>query len=200
MIKVNLLDTSRKKTTSGVKFGGAIGALPVVLALIVVGSAIGGYLWYSSVATQIEELTIKNAQLEAQKTQLDAIIKLDAIYEERKKTLENRINIIERLRRDQVSPVVSLDALSEAINRTEYVWLASLDQNNTLFSMSGTSTSVNALADFVSNLENTGFFSNINLVNAQDASGNFTFSMTCEFLPPIATAGLALPPTPASGN
>jgi Tfp pilus assembly protein PilN len=96
--------------------------------------------------------------------------------------------------------VVSLDALSTAINRTEFVWLASLDQNNTIFSMSGTSTSVNALADLVSNLEATGFFRNINLVNAQDASGNYTFSMTCEFLPPAAPAVQTNLPIPTGGD
>jgi Tfp pilus assembly protein PilN len=200
MIKVNLVGINRKKTNTGIKFSAPTNALPIVLVLIVIGSTAGGYLWYSSVTTQSNDLTTRIAQLETQRAQLDAIIKQDAIYEERKKTLENRIRIIEGLKRNQVSPVVSLDALSDAINRTEFVWLASLDQNNTLFSMSGTSTSVNALADFVSNLENTGYFRNVNLVNAQDASGNFTFSMTCEFLPPDVTAGQPDLPTPTGGN
>jgi hypothetical protein len=56
--------------------------------------------------------------------------------------------------------------------------------------MAGTGTSVNAIADFVSNLEGTGYFKNINLQNAQDSAGNYTFSMTCEF---------ALPAVPAKG-
>jgi hypothetical protein len=64
--------------------------------------------------------------------------------------------------------------------------------------MSGIGTSVNAIADFVTNLENTGYFKNINLVNAQDAQGNFTFSMTCEFSPPVPRPGEKQ--TPAGGN
>jgi len=200
MIKVNLVGTSRKKAKVGVKFNAPTSAIPIVLALIVIGSVAGGYLWYSSVTNQNEALTTTIGQLEAQRAQLDAIIKQDAIYEERKKTLENRIRIIEGLKRSQVSPVVSLDALSDAVSRTEFVWLASLDQNNTVFSMSGTSTSVNALADLVSNLENTGYFRNINLVNAQDASGNFTFNMTCEFLPPAVPIGQPVLPIPTGGN
>ena len=200
MIKVNLVGTSRKKAKVGLKISAPPNALPIVLVLIVVGSVVGGYLWYSSVTGRSDELTTRIAQLEAQRAQLDAVIKQDAIYEERKKTLENRINIIEGLKRNQVSPIVSLDALSEAVNRTEYVWLASLDQNNTIFSMSGTSTSVDALADLVSNLESTGFFGNINLVNAQNASGNYTFSMTCEFMPPAGPAVQADLPIPTGGN
>jgi Tfp pilus assembly protein PilN len=100
-----------------------------------------------------------------------------------------------------VSPVVSLDVLSDAISRTEYVWLSNIDQNNTVFSMSGVGTSVNALADFVSNLEATGYFRNVNLVNAQDAAGNYSFSMTCEFSPPAQTAAsIPAPAATAGGN
>jgi Tfp pilus assembly protein PilN len=200
MIRVNLVGASRKKAKAGLKITAPANALPLILVAMMAGSLIGGYLWYSSVSGQNEELTNRIAQLEAQRAQLDAIIKQDAVYEERKRTLENRIRIIEGLKRSQVSPVVSLDALSTAINRTNYVWLSSLDQNNTTFSMAGISTSVNALADLVSNLEATGYFRNINLVNAQDASGNYTFSMTCEFLPPSGPPVQADLPTPTGGD
>jgi hypothetical protein len=81
-----------------------------------------------------------------------------------------------------------LDILDDAIDRTHFVWLSNLDQNNAIFSMAGTGTSVNAIADFVSNLEATGYFRNINLQNAQDSAGNYTFSMTCEFSLPAAPA------------
>ena len=194
MIKVNLAGTPRKKTAkAGMSFSLSGKALPIVLGLIVLGSVAGGYLWYDSLATQNSAITENIARLEMQKAQLDAVIKQDAIYETRKKALENRIKIIEGLKRSQVSPVVSLDVLSDAINKTEFVWLASLDQNNAIFSMSGTGTSVNAIADFVTNLEATGFFKNINLSNAQDASGNFTFSMSCEFSPPSIVNAAATP-------
>ena len=85
--------------------------------------------------------------------------------------------------------------LDDAIDRTQFVWLSNLDQNNTVFSMSGTGTSVNAIADFVSNLEGTGYFRNVNLVNAQDAAGNYTFSMTCEFAPNLQVQAAATPAT-----
>jgi Tfp pilus assembly protein PilN len=194
MIKVNLAGTPKRKGgKSGAKFSAPANAMPIVLGLIVLAAGVAGYLWYDRLTTQNETLTANIAQLEAQKAALDAVIKQDAVFETRKKALENRIKIIEGLKRNQVSPVVSLDVLSDAINRTEYVWLANLDQNNTIFNMSGTGTSLNAIADFASNLEGTGFFKNINLANAQDASGNFTFSMSCEFSPPSVVKPEAIP-------
>ena len=40
------------------------------------------------------------------------MIKQDQIYEARKKALENRVNMIDGLQKNQVSPVVALDVLS----------------------------------------------------------------------------------------
>ena len=98
--------------------------------------------------------------------------------------LENRIAAIEGLQRGQVSPVVSLDILSQAINGTEYVWLNQLGQSNTQFNMSGTGTSNDAIADFMSSLEDTGYFRNLNLVNMLSSGADVSFSLSCEFVPP----------------
>jgi len=77
---------------------------------------------------------------------------------------------------------------SEAVERTQYVWLSNLDQNNAILTMNGTGTSLNAIADFYSNLTATGYFKNIDVSNAQDNAGNFTFSLRCEFSPPRSSA------------
>src|SRR5262249_11175626 len=166
---------------------------PLLLLLIVGATGVGGYGWDYTLSTSLNKFDSRAAQAQAQKGQLRQIIKENAVYEARKRELENRIKIIEGLKRDQISPLVSLDALAQAIDKTQFVWLNNLDQNNTTFTMSGTGTSVNAIADFVTNLEGTGYFHNVNLVNAQDISGNFSFAMTCEFAPPsrVATAEAA---------
>ena len=62
-----------------------------------------------------------------------------------KKALESRIRVIDGLKRNQVSPIVALDLLGEAIERTQYVWLSQLEQNNAILSMTGTATSLNAI-------------------------------------------------------
>jgi len=189
MIRVNLSGAPRKKNGRG---GTETApppsrALPLLLILIVVATGASGYLWYSHLKAQTDDLNGQLAQAHVELDKLAAVIKQDRIYEDRKKALESRIKIIEGLKRGQVSPVRSLDILDDAIDRTKYVWLSSLDQNNAIFSMSGTGTSVNAIADFVSNLEATGYFRNVNLQNAQDSAGNYTFSMTCEFALPAAS-------------
>jgi len=191
MIRVNLSGAPKKKgkgASASTSAPGPSRALPLLLVLIVVASAVGGYYWYSRLNGITADVNQKIAQKTDERDKLAAIIKQDQIYEKRKKALEARITVIEGLKRSQVSPVRSLDILDDAIDRTKYVWLTSLDQKETIFTMAGTGTSVNAIADFVSNLEATGYFKNVNLQNATDASGNYTFSMTCEFALPEAPA------------
>jgi len=194
MIRVNLSGAPKKK-------GGRVQepnaapvpsrALPLLLIMLVVGTAATGWWWYSRLSGQLDDVTRQLTQEQAERDKLAAIIKQDQTFEARKKALEVRIAVIEGLKRGQVSPVRSLDILDDAIDRTQYVWLSSLDQNNAVISMSGTGTSVNAIADFYTNLKATGYFRNINLQNAQDSAGNYTFSLTCEFAlpaPPVKEA------------
>ena len=201
MIRVNLIGESRRKSGGpSFKISVPTSAMPLVLALIVLGAAVGGYLWYSNLDNQLKDLDGKIAAATAQKASLDAVIKQDQIYEARKKTLENRIKIVENLKHNQVNPVLAMDVLSDAIERTQYVWLSNLDQNNAILSMSGTGSSLNAIADFVSNLERSGYFKNPDLANATDSAGNFVFSLKCEFAPPTKQDKQASPAATGGAN
>jgi Tfp pilus assembly protein PilN len=199
MIRVNLIGATRAKPKAQFKLPLPSSTTPIILLLIVLGSAGFGYWWYSSLSGESTRLDTEIQAAQARKAQLDAVIKQDQIYEARKKMLENRVNIIEGLQKNQVSPVVALDVLSRAIDKTQYVWLSSLDQSNAVFNMSGMSTSLLAIADLYSNLQATGYFQNIDVSNAQDASGNFTFALKCEFSPPSTTVPAELA-TPVGGN
>jgi Tfp pilus assembly protein PilN len=185
MIKVNLIGAGRHKAAK-VKSSFALpkNAMPFILVGVVLAFGAGGYYWYTSLTSQINQLDSKIAALQKQKAALEAVIKQDAVFETRKKALESRIRVIEGLKRNQVNPILALDVLSQAIEKTQYVWLSSLDQNNAVLSMSGVGTSLNAIADFYANLENTGYFHSLDLANATDAAGNFTFSLKCEFKAP----------------
>jgi Tfp pilus assembly protein PilN len=200
MIRVNLIGAARiKKAKAGVKLALPATFTPILLIIIAVGFAAAGFLWYSSLSQQLTDLDSKIKQAQAQKAALDKVIQADQIYESRKKALENRVKIISDLQKNQLSPVLALDQLSEAVDRTKYVWLSNLDQNNAVLSMSGIGTSLDAIADFYTNLMSTGYFKNIDVANSQDANGNYTFQLKCEFAPPRPPS----PPSPtatAGGN
>src|SRR5437773_513642 len=189
MIKVNL--RGHKQPKSAAKFVSPKNYTPVLLLAVALGFAGYGYWWYSSLTTQVADLDNQIKQAQAQKAALDNVIKQDQIYEARKKALENRVKVIEGLQKNQVSPVLALDQLSEAVERTQFVWLSNLEQKDAVLNMNGTATSINAVADFYSNLNATGYFKNVEVGPTQESSGNYTFSMKCEFAPPRSAAGSA---------
>jgi type IV pilus assembly protein PilN len=188
MIKVNL--SGRQKKTAAKAPGVAKPArrpsnmMPLLHLVVVVGTAVAGYLWHSDLTSQSAQLSIRIGALQDEEKKLDGIIKQLKTYETRKIALEKRVQLIEDLRKNQLSPVVVLDALDDAIDRTRYVWLSNLSQNNTTISVAGVVTSVETLSDFVANLKSTGYFRDINLARFDDARGNYTFTLTCEFSPP----------------
>ena len=184
MIKVNLIGSRKKKQTKAAwNLALPVSFTPALLSLIVLGSAVGGYSWYSALAGQSADLDLQIQALEKRKAELEAVIKQDQVYEARKKLVETRVKVIEGLEKNQVSPVLALDQLADAVQRTQYVWLSSLEQKDAVLNMAGTGTSLNAIADFYSNLNATGYFKNIDLGQTQESAGNFTFSLKCEFAP-----------------
>jgi Tfp pilus assembly protein PilN len=197
MIKVNLIGSGRKKQAkAGANIALPKSFTPVLLILIVVGTFGGGFWWYSSLTGRETALDTETRALEARKAALDAVIKQDQIFEARRKELENRVRIVEGLQKNQVSPVIVLDQLAEAVEKTQFVWLSSLDQREAALTMNGVGTSLNAIADFYTNLLGTGYFKNIDLGPSQQTGENFTFSLKCEFSPPKP----ATTPAPSAGG
>jgi Tfp pilus assembly protein PilN len=203
MIRVNLIGRSATPAASSgrkKKSERSFQPLPVLWIAILIGSLLGGYLWWSSLRRESVRLEVAISTAEARRAELQEVIDQDAQFEERKATLESRIAAIEQLQRNRVSPIVSLDMLSRAVEDTEYVWITSLTQTNTTFNLNGTGSSVQSIESFLANLRATGYFRNINLVRAQEANPNYTFQLTMSFVPPLLPGDVALMPASAEAN
>lgn len=189
MIRVNLIGGAKKPAGDRRKKGSNIAlpttVLPVIWVVILVAAAFAGWSWWSGLVGESEGLTAQIEAATAQRDQLQSVIAENEVFEGRQEMLQNRIDTIQDLQRNQVSPVVVLDELSQAIGQVDYVWLSSLTQNDTTVTIAGTGTSQVAVADFITSLENTGYFRDINLGNVQEAAGGlFTFSLAFTFVPP----------------
>jgi Tfp pilus assembly protein PilN len=186
MIRVNLAGVPKKRAAKAAKAGAPSKSLPILHLLLMIGTAAGGYYWYSGLSTKTTELETQITQKTAELKKLDEINKADAIFEERKATLERRIKIIDGLRKDQVSPVVLLDQFADAVDKTRFVWVSNFTQSNTTVNVVGTATSIEALATFISNLQASGYFKNVTFQKFEDVArgGNVAFTVTCEFSPP----------------
>ena len=104
-------------------------------------------LWQSAVQrSRLESALARNHAERVQK------------FELRRTQLQQRVTLIEELRKGQTGPVHMLDQLS--LSLPSMMWLTDLKQNpgGTDVIIEGKSTGLTTLSDFVANLEASGYF------------------------------------------
>jgi type IV pilus assembly protein PilN len=167
MIKINLLATERKAVKTRLPF--ASGQKVTVLCsliLVVAGLLIGWrYLNLGRESARIDE-EISSAQQET--ARLHSIIEQVQQFEQRRAQLQQRVALIEDLRKNQAGPVHMLDQISRAL--PSMLWLTGVkqaaDPNEVL--IDGRATSLTSLSDFVANLEASGYFKrSVEIVSTQ---------------------------------
>ena len=87
-------------------------------------------------------------------------------FETRKAQLQQRVTLIERLRKGQSGPVHVLDEVSKSL--PDRLWLTSMVQRDKEFTIDGRTTSLTALSDFVANMEGSQWFKRpVEIVDSQ---------------------------------
>ena len=156
MIRVNLLG-ERKGLKKKVPFKvGHKLTVGCTLILVLSGSVIGWRYWGLNKASHALDADLASAQKET--ARLHSIIVQVQQFEQRKAQLQQRVALIEQLRKDQTGPVHMLDQISRAL--PPLLWLTELKQtpgaNDVL--IEGRGMTLTALSDFVAMLEASGYF------------------------------------------
>jgi type IV pilus assembly protein PilN len=166
MIRINLLSVERER---GKKKGGPMQVgqkltLACSLILVLTGLFIGWRYWSISRDSQSVDDAIAGAQLETGR--LHALIQQVQEFEQRRAQLQQRVSLIEELRRGQSGPVHMLDQISRSL--PPMLWLTELKQPSPLgratdaspneVVVDGRCLSLTSLSDFVANLEASGYF------------------------------------------
>ena len=155
MIKINLLavDRDRVKRKATFQVGQKI---TVACTLILVGAALVVGWWFWSLRSDSANLDQQIADAERETQRLQSVIQQVAQFEARRAQLQQRVTLIEELRKGQTGPVHLLDHISKSL--PESMWLTDLKQAGNDITMEGRCTSLNALSDFVSALEASNLF------------------------------------------
>jgi type IV pilus assembly protein PilN len=91
-----------------------------------------------------------------EESRLAEVLKQVTEFEAQRAQLQQRVTLIDELRRGQNAPVHMIDQISRAL--PEMTWLVSLKQSAYDVTIEGRSTSLASLSDFVGNLEATRYF------------------------------------------
>jgi type IV pilus assembly protein PilN len=168
MIRINLISQTREKRRPRPSTGlvGSGQKITVACTLILALAALGVGWWYWTMRREANQLTDDIAAAEQETARLQTLIVQVRQFEERKKQLEQRVTLIEVLRRGQSSPVHVLDAVSRSV--PEMLWLTQLEQKGAVLTIEGRCLALTSISDFVDNLGRSGWFKKpVEIVDSQ---------------------------------
>ena len=167
MIRINLLTAERaavKKKAVGFNLAGQKMTIGASLILVVTAGGVGWRYW--SLLNEARRLDDEIAAAQQETARLHSVIQQVQQFEQRRAQLQQRVALIEELRRGQTGPVHMLDQVSRAL--PPMLWLTELRQvgfDGTV-QIDGRATTQTTVSDFVNNLEATGYFKkSIDIVN-----------------------------------
>jgi len=202
MIRINLLKPEAKEAREPVQPGlpkaakerkrASFGTIVFLLLLV----SLAGYYFYQHWQIQKEKQLIAQAQQE--KNQLQYVVaKLEEVKLQ-KANLEMKINLIRQLKANQDIAVRIMDEINRRI--PDYVWLKDASFDGQTMKIKGEAISNNLIADFITNLQRSKTFGQVNLiVSTQKTQGGVVyleFDMTVPVNKPQVEQPQAAKPKP----
>jgi type IV pilus assembly protein PilN len=203
MIRINLIAGEREKPKRRGAVPFDIGQkVTLVCSLILVVTALGIGWWWWALNHEQTRLTTETASAERETARLKSILTQVTTFDKQKKQLQERVALIEELRKGQTSAVRMIDELSKAL--PEMLWLTALKQDGGELTIEGRCTTLTSLSDFVANLERSAYFRRpVEILDSQvettqaPAGELIKFTLKATFAPPGAEP---VPPTSRSGR
>jgi type IV pilus assembly protein PilN len=198
MIRINLLAVERERGKRGALISPAH-RVTIAASLIILATALAIGWWFWSLRQTSIRLDEEIARGETETQQLRSVLAQVQKFEARKAQLQQRVTLIEQLRRGQTGPVHALDEISKAM--PDRLWLTELSQKDNDFKIDGMTTSLQELSTFVANLGASRWFKPVDIVDSQAQADKgaeiFKFTVKATFQDPDASAPV---PAPAAGG
>jgi type IV pilus assembly protein PilN len=178
MIKINLLLARKEKRKSGTKKEFIVLILSIVLLL-------GVFVYIQwGLNGKIEDTLAQNAK---KKEEILKYKSLTAEVEKKKqeqKMLQNRLDIINSLRKDKARAARVLDQLS--IDKPEKLQLESLKKDGAKLAIEGVALDDETIANFMTNLRKSKLFKNVDLIVSEQIEQSKMkmkkFVLSCEII------------------
>ena len=165
MIRINLLAVERERAKTRV-FISAAQRVTIAASLILIATALIIGWWYWTLRQESIRVDEELANAEVKTRQIRSVLDKVRKFESQKALLQQRVSLIEELRKGQSVPVHLLDEISKSL--PERLWLSDMTQTGADFTISGITDSLSAVSDFVANLEGTRWFKKpVEIVDSQ---------------------------------
>ena len=191
MIKINLLgDTLAQTNAKGADKPQAVqvyaeaegstrSSLPIAGVLFGLILASFGGIYFVWLNGKVEEATRYQAELQAKKKDLEKYTSLERTFQAQKASLAKKKEIMMGLKTFQHLPVHLMEELANCL--PDDVWFKQIDQKGLNISISGESTSFEAINQFRNRLlEHSKWFVNVNQPAATKVGRTVGFTISCD--------------------
>ncbi len=166
MIRVNLLAAEQSRATAPAFSGLSAHKVHVIGAVLVAAAAAGAGYRHLDLQSQQTYADLQLQQAKAEEQRLKAVTEELARFEAQTALLQQRVALIEQLRKGQRSPVTLLDQVSRGL--PDRLWLTEMKQAGADVTLEGRTTTLTALSDLIGNLESSGAFKKpVEIVNSE---------------------------------
>lgn len=190
MIRINLLPVRAARRREQVKLQAiyAISGLALVLAVCA---------WtFISITSEISDVEASNTELQEDIDRLKKIIGQVEEFKTTKAELQQKIDVINRLKSERTGPVHLLDEIADAIN--DKAWLTGITEQGDKVNLVGQAINMESIADFTEKLRRSEYISSVEVGPTRRVQGAGLFLQ--EFLLIATQKSSAAKPEPAEGN
>jgi len=153
MIRINLLPARQTQKTKSVQQQLLVGLGIIITAVIV------SIVWTAALSSAAEREKQKVAEKTQELKQLDKIIGEVNEFTAKKEELEEKLEVIEDLRKSKTGPVKALDDLATEIpNR---VWLTKISEKGGSVTVEGSAIDPEDVSAFMKSLQKSRYFSGV---------------------------------------
>src|ERR1700740_1179215 len=204
MIRINLLGQVRPKAPKTAVPVEATIQMGVLLVALGLAAVLLGITYYQQ-KRELDATNAKIALLRAEKATLQTIKAEVDRFESQKGVLQQRISVIETRQQNPPGARALLQMVADTVGLGDSVWLTNLDRKGDNLEIKGQAGSINAVANFITQLKRSGYFNNIEIKEATEtdlvkSAQTFGFSMTAAIANSWAPSENPAKPQPAGGK
>jgi type IV pilus assembly protein PilN len=178
MIKINLLQVRKEKKKIGVRREMIIAIFSIVLLLV------GLFLVHWKLSMDKEETLTKISDTKKEITYYKSLTTEVNKAKEAQKILQDKLNVINALRKAKATPAKVLDELS--IDKPEKIYFESVKKDGSKLGIEGVALDDETVATFMTNLRRSKMFKNVDLiVSEQTVQSKIKlkkFILSCEII------------------
>jgi Tfp pilus assembly protein PilN len=193
MIRINLLGQARPKATKqAVPLESTVQLVFLLVALVVAGAVLG--ITYVQQKAELDKTNAKIVQLNAEKASLQQVKADVDKFESEKAVLQQRIDVIEQLQRNRTGGQELLTSVANTVVHVDQIWLTSMTRTGDTLDILGEAASINAVANFITQMKRTGYFDKVEIKDAKENDlrpdvQTFSFTMSAAISPNSASDG-----------